>query len=101
MPAKSKAKVLLETSQQESRERNVRFMITTDTGVEYHMEKPESVVLGILDPDVPDTFIEVPVPANLKMAVKHRYLHTTRIGILDLHDELTPDAPAPTETKGG
>lgn len=92
---------MLEASQQESLERKIRFMITTDTGVEYHMEKPESVVVGILDPDVSDAFIEVPIPANLQMAVKHRYLHTTRIGILDLHDELTPDTPPTPEAKGG
>lgn len=100
MPAKSKAKAMQEASQADVQERHVRFMITDDKGLEYHMDKPESVVRGIIDPDTPDAFIEVPVPANLATSVKHRFLHTNRIAVLDLHDELTPDAQ-PSEAKGG
>lgn len=101
MPAKSKAKALQEASQQEADERRVRFMIVDDNAAEYHMEKPESVVRGILDPETPDAFIEVPIEPRMQASIKHHYLHTSRIAHLYLHDELTPDTPPTPESKGG
>jgi hypothetical protein len=74
---------------EQEQERQIRIMITDDKGVEYHLVKPESVVRAIIDPDVPDRFIEVPVPEHLKGAVKHRYLMTNRIAMLDVSDELS------------
>jgi hypothetical protein len=92
--SKSLAKQLQEVSQQELDERLIRFMVTDDRNFEYHLVKPESVVRGIIDADVPDVFLQVPVPAHLKTSVKHRYLHTSRIAILDVFDELQQEEPA-------
>ena len=102
MPAKSGAKKAQETSQQASTERRVRMTIIDRSAFEYHLNPYESVARAILDPDVPDVFIEVPIEPNLRGVVLHSYLHTSQIAKLYLHDELTPDAqpPAP-EAKGG
>ena len=104
MPAsqKSKARQMLDASQAKTEERIVRITIIDRSAYEYHLTPYESVARGILDPDVPDTFIEVPTEPHLKGVVAHTYLHTSQIAKLYLHDELTPDAPAqPPEAKGG
>jgi len=100
---KSRGKQLQEASQQKSDERLIRFMITDDRNFEYHLVKPESVVKGIIDADIPDVFLEVDVPAHLKTSVKHRYLHTSRIAILDVFDELQQEeiADGDVPTKAG
>lgn len=97
MPAKSRAKAMQETSQQEVEERRIRVTIIDDNTAEYHLNPVESVVRGILDPDVADVFIEVPIPPHLRGVILHNYLHTSRIAHLYLHDELLPLE----ETKGG
>jgi hypothetical protein len=89
MPEKSRARKILETSAQKSEERQVRVTIIDDKAFEYHLTPYESVLRGILDPDVPDTFIEVPVEPHLQGVVKHSYLHTGRIAKFYLHDELS------------
>ncbi len=99
MPAKSKAKVMLETSQQESEERRVRITIIDRSAYEYHLNPYESVARGIIDPDVADTFIEVPTAKHLVGVVVHTYLHTSQIALLYLHDELTEIKSE--EPKGG
>lgn len=70
-------------------EANIRITARTDVGYEYHLTFPASVVRDILDPDVGDAYLEIPIPPDMKNSgVKHRYLHTTRIAELDIHDEL-------------
>lgn len=93
MPAesqKSKAKRMQENSllPQEAPkvERNIRITLRTAVGAEYHLEKPEAVVRGILDPDTPDALIEVPPPPGV--SVKHRFIHTNQVAELDIHDEM-------------
>ena len=87
MPEKSKAKAMQDISAAaESNERNIRITIIDDLAVEYHLVRRESVVRGILDPETPDVFIEVPCSIQ---GVVHAYLHTSRIGKFYLHDELT------------
>ena len=97
MPEKSKAKAMQEASQRETEERRVRITIIDNKAFEYHLTPYESVARGILDPDVPDAFIEVPIEPNLKGSVLHAYLHTSQVAKLFLHDELTPIK----ESKGG
>lgn len=97
---KSKAKKMLETSAQESKERKVRITVIDSKAYEYHLTPYESVARGILDPDVPDTFIEVPTEPNLKGSVVHTYLHTSQIAKLYLHDELSIDEPTNDEDTG-
>ena len=83
---KSRAKKLQEDSQQkETVERDIRITIRLDSGFEYHLVRPENVVRGILDPDVPDCFIQVPCSLQ---SVIGRYIHTSRIKELDVHDEV-------------
>jgi hypothetical protein len=99
---KSKAKRMLEASADDThQERQVRVTIIDDKAYEYHLTPYESVLRGILDPDVPDTFIEVPVPPELKGSVKHTYLHTSRIAKFHQHDEFTvEEAPGNDEDTG-
>lgn len=106
MPA-SKAKQMQDASQETSEERRIRITIIDDKAYEYHLNPHESVVRGILDPDIPDAFIEVPIEPHLKGVVVHAYLHTSRIAKFYLHDELmepiedTGKRPAAKEAKGG
>ena len=72
-------------------EREIRVTIIDDKAVEYHLVKPERVIKDILDPDVSDRFIEVPVPEQLKGSVRRQFLHTSRIARMWLHDELTEE----------
>ena len=99
MPEKSKAKAIQDISAAaESDERDIRITIVDDRAFEYHLVRRESVVRGILDPETPDVFIEVPCSIQ---GVVHAYLHTSRIGKFYLHDELTPIKEAKPEAKGG
>lgn len=98
---KSRARQMQEASEQSGEERKLRMTLVDDKGYEYHLTPYESVARAILDPDVPDVFIEVPVPPDLQGAVLHAYLHTSRIARFYLHDELTPDKPPVDTPKGG
>lgn len=101
MPTKSKAKAMQEASQQETEERRVRITVIDTKAYEYHLTPYESVARGILDPDTPDAFIEVPVEPHLQGVVVHAYLHTSQVAKLYLHDELSPEQPPAPEAKGG
>lgn len=102
MPTKSKARQMQEASQAEVQERRIRVTIIDTKAYEYHLNPYESVVRGILDPDTPDAFIEVPIDPTLRGSVVHAFLHTSQVAKFYLHDELTPDAPVqPPEAKGG
>ena len=54
--------------------------LRTDNGFEYHLDLPQSVIEGILDPDVPDVFIEVLCPVR---GVR-RFLHTAFVKEIDV-----------------
>ena len=102
MPAeKSKAKRVQEVSMADINERQVRMTLIDDRSYEYHLTPYESVARGILDPDTPDIFIEVPIDQRLQGTVKHAYLHTSRIARLYLHDDLTEEKPATQNGKAG
>ena len=76
-------------------EQVIRVTIIDDKAFEYHLSLRESVLRGILDPDTPDAFIEVPVPSGIQ-GVKHAYLHTSRIAKFYQHTEFS----APDEDTG-
>jgi hypothetical protein len=70
-------------------EQRVRVTLRTSIGFEYHQVYPQSVVIDLLDPDVPDGFIEIQLTdGKLKQSVKHRFLHTSNIAEVDIHDAL-------------
>jgi hypothetical protein len=88
---KSKARIMQETSASESKERRIRLTVIDNKATEYHLNPYESVVKGILDPDTPDAFIEVPIEPMLRSSVVHAFLHTSQIAKLYVHDELTQE----------
>jgi hypothetical protein len=49
-------------------------------GYEYHIDMARSVAEALLDPDVPDAFIEVPSPIR----DMRRFLHTSEIKEIDV-----------------
>jgi hypothetical protein len=84
-PAKSRAKIIQEHSEQAASqpmtsEERLATTLRTDVGFEYHLDLPRSVVQGIIDPDVPDAFIEVPC----KQLHTRRFLHTSYVKEVDV-----------------
>jgi hypothetical protein len=72
-------------------EAQIRITACTDVGFKYHLTFPASVIRDLLDPDIGDAYLEIPIPPELKdSGIKHHYLHTTRIAELYIHDELPP-----------
>lgn len=71
---------------EEVQESIIRITIRTATGYEYHLDKPESVVRDIINPEVPDALIEVPIPKGVN--IRHRFIHTNQIAELDVHDKM-------------
>lgn len=51
-----------------------------ENGYEYHLDLVRSVIDGILDPDVPDVFIEIPC----FIANTRRFLHTSAVKEVDV-----------------
>lgn len=51
-----------------------------ENGFEYHLDLVRDVIDGILDPDVPDVFLEIPCP----IANTRRFLHTSMIKEVDV-----------------
>src|SRR5579859_6751603 len=49
-------------------------------GFEYHLDLPRSAVEALIDPDVPDAFIEVPC----SLQSMRRFLHTSEIKEVDV-----------------
>lgn len=93
---KSKARKMQEaSSQQLGEERRVPITIIDMKAYEYHLDAYESVVRGILDPDTPDVFIEVPVEKHLQGSVRHAYLHTSQVAKFYLHGDLTSEEKKP------
>jgi outer membrane translocation and assembly module TamA len=87
-----------EATAKPAQEQNIRLTAQTDVGYEYHLTMPESAVKDLIDPDVADAYIEVPVPNDVKN-VRHRYVHTSRFKQIDVHDEFN-DAPEVVGTSG-
>jgi hypothetical protein len=54
--------------------------LRNQNGYEYHMEMTKPVIEKVLDPDVPDTFIEVPC----KVAGTKRFLSTAFVAEIDV-----------------
>jgi hypothetical protein len=102
--AESSAVAMQKASQQETEERRIRVTLITTLSYEYHLNPHERVVKGILDPDTPDAFIEVPVEPHLKGVVKHAFVNTNQVAKMYLHDELQQEEPAdgdkPARTTG-
>ena len=89
------------SEQAKPQEQLINVTIYLDNSFHFGMALTPDVLRGILDPDVPDVFLEVPPPLNVSN-VKHRYRHTSRIAMIDLHDELVEEKPASkSSNKGG
>lgn len=85
-PGKSRAKKLQEDSLSEVVDDPIiRITVILDNAHEIHLTRPESVVRGLVDPDVPDCFIQIPCELP---SVKHRLIHTSRVKELLIHDEV-------------
>lgn len=84
---KSPAKAMQDESVAPLPPAKINVTLRTDTGYEYHLELAQEVVDGILNPDVPDAFIEVPARAIGGQALHglRRYLHTSYIKEIDVH----------------
>lgn len=83
-------------------EQKIRLTIWQDNSYHFAHTLPVSAVLDLLDPEVADAFIEIDPPPNVKGV--RRYLHTSRIGMVDIHDPLPQldDLKKPTSSnKGG
>lgn len=78
---KSPAKTLQEESVAPPKQvENLAVTLRTDVGFEYHLNLPRPVVEGLIDPDTPDAFIEVPCP----LTGMQRFLHTSYIKECDV-----------------
>lgn len=66
----------------------VRISVTlrTDTSYEYNLDLPRGVVDSLLNPDVPDCFVEVPARAygGQPLHGTRRFLHTAYIKEIDV-----------------
>ena len=83
----SKARAMQQASEAPpQQEALIPVTIVDDKAFEYHFSLTESVLRGILDPDTPDAFIEVPCALP---SVKHAYLHTSRIAKFYQHAEFS------------
>jgi hypothetical protein len=64
----------------------ISVTLRTDTSYEYNLDLPRPVVEKLLNPDVPDCFIEVPAKAygGQRLAGVRRFLHTAYIKEIDV-----------------
>ncbi len=73
-------------------ERRIRVTLRRDNGYEYHQVFAESVVRALIDPERSDSFIKLAIAdAKVHQVVKHRFLHTSYIAEVDVHDEMEFD----------
>jgi len=77
-------------------EQKIRLTVWEDSSYHFELILPAAAVRDLLDPDVPDAFIEIPIPLDVHN-VKVRYLHTSRIARIDVHDDLPPVVPRPQQ----
>lgn len=78
--AKSAAKAMQATSSAPGDEPRLPVTLRARNGYEYHIDMARSVAEALIDPDVPDAFIEVPCP----VAGSRRFLHTSEIKEIDV-----------------
>jgi len=72
-----------------TQEARIRVTLRTKVGYEYHQVYAESVVRDLVNPEVPDGFIEIEIAdQKVRPAVRHRFLHTSNIAEVDIHDEM-------------
>ena len=77
-PQKPKASPAQAVQAQSAPQRDAQKLpvtLRTQVRFEYHLDLPRDVVEGLLDPDVPDVFIEVPSPIK----GSRRFLHSAFI----------------------
>src|SRR3954447_4515239 len=78
---KSPAKAIQARSEaQPGSEERLPVTLRADNSYEYHLDMARSVVEGLLDPDVPDVFLEVHCP----VAGARRFLHTSYVKEIDV-----------------
>lgn len=88
--AKTRVKAFQDNASASQPSKPIRLTLRTGVGYEYHVVMEEQAVRDLLDPDVSDAFIPVPVKGGAQ-GVKVRYVHTSTIAEVDLNDDL----PAP------
>ena len=87
----NKAKEMQRASEQPAKQESfIPVTVVDDLAFEHHLNLAESVLRGILDPETPDTFIEIPIPYGVQ-GVKHAYLHTSRIAKFYQHADFTQE----------
>src|SRR5579875_1146242 len=78
---KSPAKAMQATSSAPpADEPRLAVTLRARNGYEYHIDMARSVAEALIDPDVPDAFIEVPCPIR----DTRRFLHTSEIKEIDV-----------------
>lgn len=92
LPQKSRAKIMQQKAEKPSKnDPMINITVILDNGYKEHLSLPESVVLGILDPDVPDAFLEVkvqPPPGGVPHPQDRRFIHTSRFREVLTHNEI-------------
>jgi hypothetical protein len=76
----SPAKAIQAISAAPRHEAKLPVALRAENGFEYHLDLERRVIEGILDPDVPDVFIEVPSPVK---GIR-RFLHTAFVKEIDV-----------------
>lgn len=89
MPAKERsAKTMQEQSMIPAPYLKREVTLRLENGYEYHVSMPPDELAALLDPDVPDCFIEVPPIASgasgQRLQGVRRYLHTGYIKEVDV-----------------
>lgn len=92
LPQKSRAKLMQQKAEKPSKnDPMVNITVILDNGYKEHLTLPESVVLGILDPDVPDAFLELKpqaAPGGTPHPQERRFIHTSRFREVITHSEI-------------
>lgn len=89
LPGKSAAKQMQDKSiKPPEKDPEVSITAILDNGHEISLVLPESVVRLLVDPDVPNAFIQVPIPDVHKNSVRQKFLHTSRFKEVWLHNDL-------------
>ena len=79
-PLSSAKSLQARTLQGPESEQRLPATLRDEKSFEYHLDLARSVINAIIDPDIPDTFIEVPCP----ITNTRRFLHTSYIKEIDV-----------------
>lgn len=82
-PKKRGGPPITKVPEAKANEQIIRLTLRTVAGQEYHLEKPESEVQKILRAHE-SLLIEI----SASGPVKHRFISTAQIAVLDIHDEM-------------